>query len=182
MVAQITIIAHNATIHYKPALGQQSGIRQLSRVLYKSTLFMQNKANFGKAQMNTTICVTKDYANMCSFGARKNKANSKPISRQPEGLRRAHSAQVGFFEMLESQVVRPSNRSNSHAGYGRFKHHGIVNDALYACCDMCCSFSLLVFRNVSKQIQSLARLYERAEFRCIYAGKADEALLLIDLL
>ncbi len=33
----------------------------LSRVLYKSTLFMQNKPNFQNAKMNTTACITRPY-------------------------------------------------------------------------------------------------------------------------
>ena len=72
LLVVIAIIAQNAVEH--GFLGRQGGIRQLSRVLYKSALFMQNKPNFGRAQMNATICVTKDYTNMCSFGAQKNKA------------------------------------------------------------------------------------------------------------
>ena len=35
----------------------------LSRVLYKSTLFMQNKANLPAAQMNVTSVITKHYEN-----------------------------------------------------------------------------------------------------------------------
>ncbi len=56
---------------YKAAL-------QLSRTLYKSTLFMQNKANFRKAQMNVNSFITKDYRKNSAFAVQKNKANSKP--------------------------------------------------------------------------------------------------------
>ena len=35
----------------------------LSRVLYKSTLFMQNKPNLLNAQINVTSVITKDYQN-----------------------------------------------------------------------------------------------------------------------
>ena len=35
----------------------------LSRVLYKSTLFMQNKPNFRKTKMNLNSYLTKDYEN-----------------------------------------------------------------------------------------------------------------------
>jgi len=35
----------------------------LSRVLYKSTLFMQNKPNLLDAQMNVGSVITKDYEN-----------------------------------------------------------------------------------------------------------------------
>ncbi len=35
----------------------------LSRVLYKSTLFMQNKPNLPAPQMNVNTIITKDYEN-----------------------------------------------------------------------------------------------------------------------
>ncbi len=35
----------------------------LSRALYKSTLFMQNKPNLLDAQMNVNTVITKDYEN-----------------------------------------------------------------------------------------------------------------------
>ncbi len=57
---------------YKAAL-------QLSRTLYKSILFMQNKANFRKAQMNVNSFIKKDYRKIGAFAVQKNKANSKPI-------------------------------------------------------------------------------------------------------
>ncbi len=51
----------------------------LSRVLYKSTLFMQNKANFRKSQMNVTSLITMDYENIANWTLGENKPNSKPI-------------------------------------------------------------------------------------------------------
>ncbi len=51
----------------------------LSRVLYKSTLFMQNKANFQKSQANVTSLVTRDYENIANWTLGENKPNSKPI-------------------------------------------------------------------------------------------------------
>jgi len=39
---------------------------------------MQNKANFGKAQMNVTKVLTMDYKNKTLGGSGKNKANTKP--------------------------------------------------------------------------------------------------------
>ena len=57
---------------YKAAL-------QLSRILYKSALFMQNKANFRRGQMNVKSFQTTDYDDFCRFELGKNKANSKPI-------------------------------------------------------------------------------------------------------
>jgi len=43
------------------------------------SLFMQNKANFVKAQMNVNKAITRDYENRTLSGSGKNKANSKPI-------------------------------------------------------------------------------------------------------
>jgi len=55
----------------------------LSRVLYKSTLFMQNKPNLLNAQMNVTSFITKDYENKRLADAAKTnpiQSQSKPIS------------------------------------------------------------------------------------------------------
>ncbi len=51
----------------------------LSRALYKSALFMQNKPNLLNAQMNISSVLTRDYENNIAFGLRKNKPNTKPI-------------------------------------------------------------------------------------------------------
>jgi hypothetical protein len=51
----------------------------LSRILYKSTLFMQNKPNFQKAKMNVNIYNIKDYQNFIPLAGYKNKPNSNPI-------------------------------------------------------------------------------------------------------
>ncbi len=58
----------------------------LSRTLYKSTLFMQNKANFRKAKMNVNSFITKDYRKNDAFAVQKNKANSKPIQIQSKPI------------------------------------------------------------------------------------------------
>jgi len=57
-------------------------VRQLSRILYKSALFLQNKANFCKAKMNARLVFTKDYENESAFRVQQSKPNqtqSKPI-------------------------------------------------------------------------------------------------------
>ncbi len=46
----------------------------LSRELYKSNLFMQNKANLQNAEMNVTPLLTKGYENLRTFCRSKNKA------------------------------------------------------------------------------------------------------------
>ncbi len=54
----------------------------LSRVLYKSTLFMQNKANLLDALMNVTYFITTDYLNKCLRQPPKNEPNTNPIRTQ----------------------------------------------------------------------------------------------------
>jgi len=50
----------------------------LSRVLYKSTLFMQNKPNLLDAQMNVSSILTTDYENKSDRTLGENKPNSNP--------------------------------------------------------------------------------------------------------
>ena len=47
----------------------------LSRTLYKSALFMQNKANFPDAQMNVTSLITVEYENKSNWTLGENKPN-----------------------------------------------------------------------------------------------------------
>ena len=43
---------------------------------------MQNKANFGKSQMNVNLYNTTDYENISDWTLGENKPNSKPIQSQ----------------------------------------------------------------------------------------------------
>jgi hypothetical protein len=58
----------------------------MSRILYKSALFMQNKPNFRKAKMNTTLFSTKDYDNKHIFILDEKQTQSNPISTPPHVL------------------------------------------------------------------------------------------------
>jgi len=51
----------------------------LSGVLYKSTLFMQNKPNLLNAQMDVNTIITMDYENISDWTLGENKPNSNPI-------------------------------------------------------------------------------------------------------
>ena len=53
----------------------------LSRVLYKSTLFMQNKPNLLDTQMNVGSVKTKDYENEPCLPAPRKQTQSNPISK-----------------------------------------------------------------------------------------------------
>jgi len=63
------------------------GPLHLSRTLYKSTLFMQNKPNFRKAKMNVSNIITMNYKNFIHLAGYKNKPNSNPIKACPERSR-----------------------------------------------------------------------------------------------
>ena len=54
------------------------GALHLSRTLYKSALFMQNKANLLDVQMNVNSILTEDYERNDIFAVPENKANSNP--------------------------------------------------------------------------------------------------------
>jgi hypothetical protein len=51
----------------------------LSRTLYKSAHFIQNKPNFQKSQMNVSLYNTTDYENISDWTLGENKPNSNPI-------------------------------------------------------------------------------------------------------
>jgi hypothetical protein len=51
----------------------------LSRTLYKSTLFMQNKPNFQNFQMSVSNIITMNYKKFNPLAGYKNKPNSNPI-------------------------------------------------------------------------------------------------------
>jgi len=51
----------------------------LSRILYKSPLFMQNKPNFLRSQMNLNPHSTMAYENISDWTPGENKPNSNPI-------------------------------------------------------------------------------------------------------
>ena len=53
----------------------------LSRVLYKSTLFMQNKPNLPDAQMNVNAVITKDCENKRLRRGAENKPKTNPTCR-----------------------------------------------------------------------------------------------------
>jgi hypothetical protein len=56
--------------------------RQRRVNLYKSALFMQNKANLRNVQMNISSFIASKYERLDIWWIGKNKPNSKPISRQ----------------------------------------------------------------------------------------------------
>jgi hypothetical protein len=55
----------------------------MSRTLYKSALFMQNKPNFRKAKMNENVFATKDYDNESDFTLQQNKPSQTQFQPRP---------------------------------------------------------------------------------------------------
>ena len=63
----------------------------LSRILYKSSLFMQNKPNLLEAQMNVNSLITIDYENISDWTLGQNKPNQSqlnPISSKAQNERK----------------------------------------------------------------------------------------------
>ncbi len=79
----------------------------LSRILYKSPLFMQNKPNFQKSQMNVSIYLQKVYENKSNWTLGQNKPNSKPISVRPK-----MSANVYVIEDYENETALRPKKTN----------------------------------------------------------------------
>ncbi len=73
--SQIAVVLQNANWCLSNVLGPL----HLSRSLYKSATFMQNKPDFQKSQMNVSIFSKKDYENNSNWTFGKNKPNSNPI-------------------------------------------------------------------------------------------------------
>jgi len=71
-----SVVCHPSSVICR--LSTVLGPLHLSRTLYKSALFMQNKPNFRKSQMNVIIYYTKAYKNETASGSGKNKPNSNP--------------------------------------------------------------------------------------------------------
>jgi len=79
----------------------------LSRTLYKSPLFMQNKPNFLRSQMNVNIYNTMDYENKSGWTLGQNKPNSNPILSAVGGL------QMSMIQRdTEKTSLSQSNKTN----------------------------------------------------------------------
>jgi len=86
----------------------------LSSVLYKSTLFMQNKPNFRKAKMKLNFYSTRDYQNELRLRTRAKQTQSNPTcselacterSRRVEPVEVSNLFQKGYLTTLRSVVL-----------------------------------------------------------------------------
>jgi hypothetical protein len=81
------------------------GPLHLSRTLYKSALFIQNKPNFRKSQMNVTSLITMVYENKTLGESGKNKPNSKPIQTQSNPIKANIMPKQTQFKPKQSQSL-----------------------------------------------------------------------------
>jgi len=71
-------------------------VLQLSRTFYKSALFLQNKANFRKSQMDVKLNITSDYEKKTNRTLGENKPNQSQFSfPQSSSWRRPSRSQIG---------------------------------------------------------------------------------------
>ena len=80
----------------------------LSRVLYKSTLFMQNKPNLLDSQMNIISVLTRGYENKSNWTLGENKPNSNPIQSQSNPIKPNFKA-----KQTQTNPIKPNFRPNS---------------------------------------------------------------------
>ena len=131
----------------------------LSRTLYKSTLFMQNKPNFQKATMNVNIYYTKAYKNETAFRRAKNKPNSNPIKAN------SRKAQMN----INSLITKDYKNFIPLAGYKNKPNSNPISESpkmnvnVFSTKDYENKTAFRLQKNKPKQTQSLAPL-----FRVIY--------------
>ena len=89
---------------------------QLSRILYKSTLFLQNKPNFQIAQMNVSSFLTKNYENTSDSTLGENKPNTNPKQTQTNPISQSLKMNVTVCPTgnYQNQPLRrlPENKPN----------------------------------------------------------------------
>jgi len=85
----------------------------LSRALYKSTLFMQNKPNFWKSQMNVNNVLTKDYEKKTLGEHGKNKPNTNPIQTQTNPISTPKTSFHPQNKPNQTQFQRQKNPSKT---------------------------------------------------------------------
>ena len=80
----------------------------MSRVLYKSTLFMQNKPNLLNTQMNVNPVLRKDYKNETLSGYGKNKPNSNPIQSQSNPISKQNKPNQSQSNPISKPKIHPN--------------------------------------------------------------------------
>jgi hypothetical protein len=63
-------------------------------------LFMQNKANFRKSQMNVTNLLVRDYVQMDTWSIRKNKPKTNPIQTQYKANSNPNKPNYSFLDSV----------------------------------------------------------------------------------
>ena len=85
---------------------------QLSRILYKSALFMQNEPNFRKVKLNVNNVLTRDYERMDTWSIGKNEPKTNP--NEPNFKKAKMNANSLLTKAYENQPLRsgPENKPN----------------------------------------------------------------------
>ena len=124
----------------------------LSRVLYKSTLFMQNKPNLLNAQMNVTSFYTKDYENQgrlrtppkqTQYKPNTNpiqtqyKANTNPIPERPKMNENSFATKV--YENITTFRLK-QNKPNTNPIKPNFKRDAFFRRCLRFLLPTPCTF------------------------------------------
>ena len=93
----------------------------LSRVLYKSALFMQNKPNLPAPKMNVTLVLTKDYENQGRLQTPAKQTQSNPISK---ALTPCHK-HIEILDTLQLNLLAVRFRQSKYSVFwGKFRFEG----------------------------------------------------------
>ncbi len=84
----------------------------LSRTLYKSALFMQNKANLLNAQMNVNLYVTKDYENKSNWTLGENKPNQTQFPKSTNECKLTYNKGLQKKRRFRSPKKQSQNKPN----------------------------------------------------------------------
>jgi len=111
-----TCIKHQESsfVHRETSIEHRESVLKplhLSRELYKSTLFMQNKANLHNDEMNVSNYIIRASEDFCNFFRRKNKA------KQTQNKPNLQNAQINIStcNRKEYEIFRPFSRRKNKA-------------------------------------------------------------------
>jgi len=85
------------------------------------TLFMQNKPNFQKSQMNVNMVLTVDYERKDTWWSGKNKPNSNPIQTQSNPIKANKMPKQTQFKPKQTQFQRQKKCCRCCTSFGRLE-------------------------------------------------------------
>jgi len=100
------------------SLSSVVGPLHLSRTLYKSTLFIQNKPNFQKSQINSSAYIKMTYKNKTAFGLVQNKPNQTQFKAKTKPICQKSKMNVNIYYTIDynnkTAFRRIKNKPNSN--------------------------------------------------------------------